>query len=92
MVRALDIKPFLDPINIGLGKGISIRDLALMISSMIGYRGDLIFDITKSDGAPYKTVDGNLGCELFGWSPSRNFKQAVFETVEWFANHKGYKL
>jgi GDP-L-fucose synthase len=84
MIRALEIPSHTDPINIGVGKGISIRDLALMITELLDYDGELVFDHTKPDGAPHKVVDGTIGADLFGWSPSRKFRDELAKTVEWF--------
>jgi GDP-L-fucose synthase len=84
MVRALKVTKTLSPINIGIGKGISIYEMALLIKEMVGFQGELVLDPTRPDGAPYKTVDGSLGRELFGWLPNRDFKQGVLETVQWY--------
>jgi GDP-L-fucose synthase len=88
MLRALDSPPTLEPINIGVGKGISVHDLARLIAEAVGYTGGIILDPSKPDGAPYKTVDGSLGRSLMGWGPSRDFHQGVRETVEWYMNHE----
>jgi GDP-L-fucose synthase len=87
MVRGLDVAPSLDPINIGVGKGISIIELATMIKELIGYEGALALDPSKPDGAAYKTVDGSRGEQHFGWRPSTNFRQGVQDTVQWYLEH-----
>ncbi len=87
MVRALDVKPYIDPINIGVGKGISIIEMANLIKEIVGYKGDFVFDITKSDGAPHKTSDGTKGLEHFGWYPKRDFRQGLKETIDWYKNN-----
>lgn len=84
MIRALDISPYPDPINIGIGKGISIADMAEIIKVYAGYGGDLIFDPSKPDGAPYKTVDGALGRRLLRWRPRTDFHKAIGQTVGWY--------
>lgn len=87
MVRALDITPSKDPINIGIGKGISILEMAQLIKELVGYEGELILDLTKPDGAPYKTVDGSKGAQHFGWIPQRDFKQGVADAINWYLKH-----
>lgn len=87
MVRALDIKPYIDPINIGVGKGISILEMANLIKEIVGYKGDFLFDTSKSDGAPHKTSDGSKGLEHFGWFPKRDFKQGLKETIDWYKSN-----
>jgi GDP-L-fucose synthase len=87
MVRALKVAPSVDPINIGIGKGISIWEMATLIKDLVGYEGELVLDTSKPDGAPYKTVDGSRGTRHFGWTPNRDFKQGVAEAVLWYQEH-----
>lgn len=84
MIRAINIDSHQEPINIGLGRGISIKDLALMIKKIVQYNGEIVFNTSKIDGAPYKTVDGSLGYKLLNWKPNKNFEEGVKETVEWY--------
>ena len=88
LIRALDIAPCLDPINIGVGKGISIADMARMIAEMVGYQGKLTFDPSKPDGAPYKTVDGSRGETLLNWKPDKDFVFGVRETISWYIQNQ----
>lgn len=88
MIRSIDIKSCTSPINIGVGKGISIRDMALLIKNIVGYEGDLVFDTSKIDGAPYKTVDGTMGHDFLGWLPEMSFARGVENTIDWYKrNH-----
>lgn len=84
LVRALNIPSYIEPINIGVAKGISIIDMANIIKKYIGYTGEIKLDLTKEDGAPYKTVDGTLGEKLLNWKPSRNFEEEIKETIKWY--------
>ncbi len=84
MVRALEVAPTLEPLNIGIGKGISIFEMAVLIKELVGYEGELVLDPSKPDGAPYKTVDGSRGAKHFGWSPERDFKQGVADAIQWY--------
>ena len=84
MIRALDVAPSIDPINIGIGKGISILQMAQIIKEEVGYDGELVLDLTKPDGAPYKTVDGGRGAKHFGWVPQREFKQGIRDAINWY--------
>ena len=89
MIRALSVPRCVDPINIGIGQGISVWDMASLIKDIVGYQGELILDKSKPDGARYKTVDGSRGAQHFGWAPSRSFKKGVAETIEWYIEHGG---
>jgi GDP-L-fucose synthase len=87
MLRSLNVPPYVDPINIGVGKGISIWEMATLIKDLVGYEGELVLDTSKPDGASYKTVDGSRGAKHFGWSPKRDFKQGVAEAIQWYVEH-----
>ncbi len=88
MVRAMDVAPSIDPINIGVAKGISVLAMAELIRDIVGYQGEIKFDPSKPDGAPYKTVDGSKGAAHFGWQPEKDFQQGVRETIEWYLANK----
>jgi GDP-L-fucose synthase len=87
MVRGLSVAPSIDPINVGVGKGISILELAEMIKAEVGYEGRLTLDPTKPDGAAHKTVDGSRGAAHFGWQPSTGLREGVAATVRWYLEH-----
>lgn len=87
MVRGISVEQTLEPVNIGIAKGISIADMAMLIKELTQYSGNLVFDTTKPDGAPYKTVDGSKGEALFNWKPSRDFKQGIAEAIAWYVQH-----
>jgi GDP-L-fucose synthase len=84
MIRALQVAPLVEPINIGIGKGISIWEMANMIKDLLGYEGELVLDPSKPDGAKYKTVDGSRGAKHFGWYPQRDFRQGVTDALRWY--------
>lgn len=86
LIRGIKIPKSIDPINVGIGKGISIIDLADLIKSETCYEGKLVFDKTKPDGAPFKTVDGSKGKRIFGWSPEKDLIEGIKETVKWYEN------
>lgn len=72
-------------INIGVGKDISIRELALLIGEIIGFDGELKFDASKPDGTPRKVLDVSRMKQL-GWSPKKSLKEGIKETYVWFQN------
>jgi GDP-L-fucose synthase len=84
MIRAIDCEPCLDPINVGVGKGISIADLAERIRAAVGYEGQIFFDKSRPDGSACKTVDGSRGEALLGWSPQVALDEGLPRTVEWY--------
>lgn len=84
LVRGLEAAPKTEVINVGVASGISIKDLALLIKKTVGYTGEIVFDTSKQDGAPYKTVEGSKGHALLGWKPGIELEQGVKDTVEWY--------
>lgn len=70
-------------INIGTGKDISIKDLSLIISNTIGYRGNIVFDSSKPDGTMKKLTDVSKLNNL-GWKHSIEINQGVKKMFEWY--------
>lgn len=88
MIKALDIEPTTQLINIGVASGISIKEMAEMIKKEVGYEGRLVFDTTKMDGDPYKTVDGTRCKEIFNWLPEVDLETGIRETVKWYLENR----
>ena len=68
-------------VNVGSGKEISIRDLALMIKEIVGYEGELKMDISKPDGTPRKLMD-NSKIFSMGWKPKYSLKEGITKVYE----------
>lgn len=87
LLRAIDINYPVSQINIGVGKGISIHELSLLIKEIVTYKGKLIFDITKPDGAPYKVMDNTKCKKIFKWVPKTDLKDGIKDTYKWYLKH-----
>jgi GDP-L-fucose synthase len=74
------------PINIGVGQDVSIRELAELIAGVVGYRGELKWDLTKPDGAPRKLLDSTR-IQLLGWKPHVGLAEGLAETYRWYVRH-----
>lgn len=73
-------------INVGVGKDLSIRELALTIAAVVGYEGDLVYDETKPDGTPRKLLDvGRLSA--LGWRASTELADGIRQTYDWYLQH-----
>jgi GDP-L-fucose synthase len=70
-------------INVGCGEDQTIRDLALAISDIVGYRGALVFDTSKPDGSPRKLLDASRMQKL-GWRPRISLREGISQTYEWY--------
>lgn len=84
LTRALEIPYTVDPINVGMGHGISVIDMANVIKDTAGYRGKIVLDTSKPDGAPYKTMDVTRMRQVFNWGPQTGLKEGVRKTVAWY--------
>lgn len=70
-------------VNIGVGEDISIKDLALLIKKIAGYKGEIVFDASKPDGTPRKLMDISFLHSL-GWKHSINLEQGISSVYEDF--------
>lgn len=84
LIKAIDTNYFINPINIGVGKGISIKELAKLIQKTVGHKGELVFDKSKPDGASYKVMDASLCKKIFKWLPKTELEEGVAETYKWY--------
>ena len=74
-------------INIGVGKDITIRELAEQIRSIVDCKAELIFDSRKPDGTPRKLLDVSRLAAL-GWAPKHTFENGLKQTYQWFLEHQ----
>jgi GDP-L-fucose synthase len=70
-------------INIGPGQETSIAELVELIKEVVGYEGNIVFDIEKPDGTPRRYLETSKITAL-GWSPKHTLKEALQKTYEWF--------
>jgi len=77
--------------NIGTGKDISIKELALLIQKIVGHTGEIIWDKSKPDGTPRKLLDVSK-MNVLGWKPEVNLQDGIQLTYDWFLeNLNDYK-
>jgi len=88
LIKSLEIEPTIEPINVGVGKGISILELAKLIKEAVGYEGKVVLDKSKPDGAPHKTMNNARLKEVFGWEPPTSLGEGVKKTVEWYITNR----
>ncbi|HEX8391351.1 MAG TPA: NAD-dependent epimerase/dehydratase family protein, partial [Longimicrobium sp.] len=77
-----------EPVNLGVGEEITIRDLAALIAETVGYRGRLAYDPTQPDGQPRRSLDTSRARELFGFQAHVPFREGLRRTVEWYAENR----
>lgn len=74
-------------INIGSGQDISIKELADMLKTIIGYKGEFIWDVSKPDGMPRKLMDTSR-INHIGWKPKVDLFAGLSNTYQWYLNNK----
>ncbi len=78
-----------DPVNLGTGSEISIRELAERIADLTGFRGRLVWDGTKPDGQPRRCLDTSRAERAFGFRARTPFAEGLARTVEWYLARHG---
>ena len=73
-----------EPVNIGAGFEITVKDLAEMIAGIVGFEGDLKWDSTKPDGQPRRMLDVSRAKDTFGFESKTDLKDGLTKTVEYF--------
>jgi GDP-L-fucose synthase len=79
-----------EPVNIGAGFEISIKDLAMMIAELTGFKGRIIWDKTKPDGQPRRCLDTTKAYNEFGFKAKIGFEDGLRKTLDWY-NHISFK-
>jgi GDP-L-fucose synthase len=73
-----------EPVNIGAGFEIGIRDLAELIAEQTGFRGRLVFDRSKPDGQPRRMLDVSRAEKRFGFKATTDFRAGLRRTIDWY--------
>ncbi len=76
-----------DILNIGCGKDLTIRELAVLVARIVGYAGEIVWDTTKPDGTPRKLLEISRLREL-GWAARIDLETGVQQTIEWFVKNR----
>ncbi|MBI4139478.1 GDP-L-fucose synthase [Candidatus Woesearchaeota archaeon] len=81
-----------EPVNLGSGHEISIKDLAMKISSMVGFGGDIIWDTTKPNGQPRRCLDVSRAKTMFNFTAKTTFDDGLRRTIEWYIRENDDKI
>ena len=77
-----------EPVNIGAGFEIGIRELAELVAQLTGFTGTLTFDRTKPDGQPRRMLDVTRAANRFGFRATTDFHTGLRRTIDWFRAHR----
>ncbi len=73
-----------DPVNIGAGFEITIKELATLIQELTGFQGELRWDTSKPDGQPRRMLDTSRATERFGFTAKTSFREGLQKTIAWY--------
>lgn len=77
-----------EPVNIGAGFEISIKELAEKIKAIVGYSGEIVWDTTKPNGQPRRMLDTSRATKEFGYTAETNFDTGLKETIAWYQQNQ----
>ena len=75
-----------EPINVGTGEDVSIKDLAELVSDTVEYNGIINWDTSKPNGTPRKVLNVDK-IKALGWKPQINLKEGIKSTYEWYKDY-----
>jgi GDP-L-fucose synthase len=73
-----------EPVNLGVGREIAIRDLVELIARLTGFEGEIRWDPSKPDGQPRRALDTSRASERFGFEAETSFDEGLRRTIEWY--------
>jgi GDP-L-fucose synthase len=76
-----------DPVNLGTGAEISIRELAETIAELTGFEGELVWDESMPNGQPRRALDASKAAELFGFRARTTLREGLAQTIAWYREH-----
>jgi GDP-L-fucose synthase len=91
IIRAAEHYNDADPVNIGSGDEISIRDLAQIIVDHMGFRGEIKWDTSQPNGQPRRRLDVSRATERFGFRAQTSFEDGLRATIDWYRERVGVR-
>lgn len=77
-----------DPINLGSGREISIKNLTELVASIANFKGSIVWDPTKPDGQPRRCLDVSRAKSELGWTAQTPLEQGLHQTLTWYESHR----
>ncbi len=77
-----------EPVNIGSGMEITIKDLVQLVAELTGFKGSILWDSSKPDGQPRRCLDVSRAEYEFGFRASTNFQDGLKRTIEWYRSNR----
>ncbi len=77
-----------EPVNLGVGAEITIRELVTLIARLTGFQGEIRWDATKPDGQPRRALDTSRARERFGFTATTSFEDGLRRTIDWYGQQR----
>ncbi|PZV14661.1 MAG: GDP-fucose synthetase [Leptolyngbya sp.] len=77
----------LEPVNLGTGSEISIKDLITLICELMDYKGEIVWEPDQPNGQPRRCLDIERAKQAFGFMAQVGFRQGLMNTIEWYHKH-----
>ncbi|WP_367360278.1 GDP-L-fucose synthase family protein [Syntrophus buswellii] len=81
-----------DPVNIGAGFEISIRDLVELVSELTGFSGRIAWDTSRPDGQPRRMLDTRRAFDEFGFRAKTDFREGLRKTIDWYVKQRNREM
>jgi GDP-L-fucose synthase len=76
-----------EPVNVGSGEEVAIRDLAALVAELTAFRGEIAWDPSKPNGQPRRRLDTAKAEELFGFRARTGLREGLERTIAWYRSH-----
>jgi GDP-L-fucose synthase len=86
-VLAADRYDRAEPVNLGTGEEISIRELAELVADLTGFEGEIVWDTSMPNGQPRRALDATRARELFGFEAKTSLREGLERTISWYREH-----
>jgi GDP-L-fucose synthase len=78
-----------DPVNLGAGSEISMRDLARKVADKVGFQGEVTWDTSRPNGQPRRRLDVSRAYERFGFQARVSLDEGLEKTIQWYQRNPG---
>jgi GDP-L-fucose synthase len=88
ILRAAELYDGEEPVNLGSGREVAIKEIAELIASLVGFEGSLRWDPSKPDGQPRRRLDVERAAREFGFRATTSLEEGLGRTIEWYVANR----
>src|SRR5690606_12818166 len=88
IVRSMESYDSPEPMNLGSGREITIKELTHLVADATGYTGEVVWDASKPDGQPRRCLDVSRAKKAINWTAGTSLETGMRKTVDWFNAHR----